>query len=103
MPDPGFYYHYKHDPAGSVNNYAYEITGIGHHTEIENLDASAMVIYRPLYEARVYKAGRRSDLRPLAMFMEDVVKNGETMPRFRKVTDPVLIAKLTLIRDTLYL
>ena len=32
-PDPGYYYHFKHDPAGPLNNYAYYIYGVGHHTE----------------------------------------------------------------------
>jgi 8-oxo-dGTP pyrophosphatase MutT (NUDIX family) len=29
----GFYYHYKHDPEGPVNNYAYEVISVGFHTE----------------------------------------------------------------------
>ncbi len=29
----GYYYHYKHDPLGAVNHYAYFIFGAGHHTE----------------------------------------------------------------------
>lgn len=33
VPEVGFYYHYKHDPTGSVNNYAYEVVGVGFHTE----------------------------------------------------------------------
>ena len=49
--EKGFYYHYKHDTQGAVNNYAYEVMGIGHHTEIEGLEPSAMVLYRPLYES----------------------------------------------------
>lgn len=32
-PEKGFYYHYKHDPNGSFDNYAYEVLNIGHHTE----------------------------------------------------------------------
>ena len=32
-PEPGYYYHFKHDPAGPLNNYAYFIYGVGHHTE----------------------------------------------------------------------
>src|SRR6202030_4172939 len=32
-PEPGYYYHYKHDPNGPLNNYAYYIYGVGHHTE----------------------------------------------------------------------
>jgi len=23
LPEPGYYYHFKHDPAGPLNNYAY--------------------------------------------------------------------------------
>jgi hypothetical protein len=30
-PEPGFYYHHKHDPNGPLNNYAYYIYGAGHH------------------------------------------------------------------------
>jgi len=101
-PKPGFYYHYKHDPSGAVNNYAYEVMGIGHHTEISGLDESAMVMYRPLHEARVYTAGRHWDLRPLSMFMEDVEKDGKTMHRFTKIDDKGVIEALTKIRDEMY-
>jgi len=95
QPEIGaFYYHYKHTD-DSVNNYAYEVTGIGHHTEIEGLNESAMVIYRPLYEsAGVYKIGKHYDVRPLVMFMEEVVKDGKTFPRFAKITDEKIIAEL---------
>ena len=62
----------KHDPKGEFNNYAYEIIGIGHHTEMKgNFEESAMMIYRPLYEsAKVYNAGKRYDLRPLERFVK---------------------------------
>jgi hypothetical protein len=33
LPEPGYYYHFKHDPDGPLNNYAYYIYGVGHHTE----------------------------------------------------------------------
>src|ERR1043166_6006960 len=103
MPENEFYYHYKNDPGGAIHNYAYEVMGIGHHTEIKGLDESAMVMYRPLYEASVFKAGKHWDLRPLKMFMETVEKNGATMPRFRKIKDPLVVQELTKIRDTMYL
>ncbi len=102
IPENGFYYHYKHDASGAVNNYAYEVMGIGHHTEIDGLDESAMVMYRPLYDASVFKIGKHWDLRPLGMFMEDVTKDGTTFPRFSKITDENLIAQLVEIRDTMY-
>lgn len=102
-PEPGFYYHYKHDPNGDVGNYAYEVLNIGHHTEIEGLEESAMVVYRPLYEsAGVYKIGKHWDVRPLGMFMESVVKDGKEMQRFRKINDPEIISKLKKIREKIY-
>lgn len=101
-PEKGFYYHYKHDPMGSVGNYAYEVLNVGHHTEIDGLDESAMVVYRPLYEASVYKIGKHWDVRPLRMFMETVAKDGKTMPRFTKVTDPEIISQLENIKIEMY-
>lgn len=100
--EKGFYYHYKHDPAGTVNNYAYEVMGIGHHTEIDGLAESAMVMYRPIYEASVYKAGKHWYLRPFGMFTEDVTKDGSTFPRFKKIEDPAVIAELAKIRGEMY-
>ena len=104
-PEKGFYYHYKHDPQGSVNNYAYEVMGIGHHTEVEGLEESAMVMYRPLYEsAGVYIAGKHWDVRPLKMFMDkNFEKDGKIIPeRFIKITDEKVITELIKIRDEMY-
>ena len=58
-PEPGFYYHYKHDPDGPLNNYAYYIYGVGHHTEDDCRPEDAfMQVYRPLYEeAYAYRNG----------------------------------------------
>jgi len=100
MPEKGFYYHYKHDPTGPFNNYAYEVMGVGHHTEEEE---SYFVVYRPLYEsAFVYKKGKLFDIRPLGMFMESVTKDGKTFPRFAKITDPELIRRLEEQRGRMY-
>ena len=33
LPEPGYYYHFKHDRDGPLNNYANYIYGVGHHTE----------------------------------------------------------------------
>ena len=103
VPEPGFYYHYKHDPQGTVNNYAYEVIGTGCHTEDDcrPIDAN-LVVYRPLYESSVYKAGKLFDIRPLEMFMEDVTKNGATIPRFKKIIEPTVLAELETIRRTMY-
>ncbi len=104
VPEKGFYYHYKHDPDGPVNNYAYEVVGVGHHTEdylpIEDV---LMAVYRPLYEdAGVYKAGKLFDLRPLKMFMEFITKEGKTFPRFKKIVDEGVIKELEAIRARMY-
>jgi hypothetical protein len=103
FPEPGFYYHYKHDPAGPVNGYAYEVLGVGHHTEDDcrPMDAN-MLVYRPLYEAFVYTHGKMFDLRPLHMFFETAQKDGKTVQRFQKVEDPAAIKELTAIRDRMY-
>lgn len=99
VPEPGFYYHYKHNPFGPVNNYAYEVLGVGCHTELPDVN---MVVYRPLYpEAPVYKAGRFFDLRPLATFME-VAEESKPFRRFRKISDPVVISELEVIKLEMY-
>jgi hypothetical protein len=108
VPEVGFYYHYKHDLNGTVNNYAYEVIGVGFHTEDDFRPGEAhFLIYRPLYEASVYKASKELgvacfDARPLEMWMEDVTKDGQIFPRFQKITDPVIIAELKKIRSEMY-
>lgn len=103
VPENGFYYHYKHDPSGAVNNYAYEVVGVGHHTEDDcRPEDCNMVVYRPIYEAGVYKAGKLFDIRPLDMFLSDVVKDGKTFPRVQKITDQKVIEELKAIRDKMY-
>jgi hypothetical protein len=66
MPGAGVYYHYKHDPNGPLNNYAYCIYGVGHHTEDDCRPEDAfMQVYRRLYEtAYAYRDGGMFDLRP---------------------------------------
>ncbi len=108
VPEPGFYYHYKHDPNGEVNNYAYEILGVGFHTEKHAREEERhFLLYRPLYDASVYKASQELgvpcfDTRPLEMAMSTVEPGGERIPRFTKIIDPVVIAKLEKIREEMY-
>lgn len=97
LPDLGFYYHYKHDPSGEINNYAYEVTGFARHTE----DKSFLVLYIPLYENEWFKPVD-FQARPLTMFMEEVSKDGVIKKRFTKITDPKVVAELTAIRDRIY-
>ncbi len=102
VPESGYYYHYKHNPNGEVNNYSYEVLGVGFHTEDDCREQDqVMVVYRPLYtEAQVYLAGRSYDLRPLEMFMESVLEKG--VMRFVKITDPLVIAQLNEMRLKMY-
>lgn len=94
VPAKGFYYHYKHDPEKSINDHAYEVVGVGVHTEDDcRPEDTNMVVYRPLYEASVFKAGKLFDLRPLEMWMGKVSKNAKVMPRFERITDPEVIRK----------
>ena len=107
-PELGFYYHYKHDSSGAFNNYAYEVIGVGFHTEDETRPGEEhFVIYRPLYDATVYKAAKELgvscfDARPLEMWMGDVTKDGKTFPRFTKITDPVVIVQLEKVLGEMY-
>ena len=103
VPEKGFYYHYKHDPKGILNNYAYEVVGVGHHTEDDCQPEDAnMFVYRPIYESSVYMAGKLFDLRPLEMWMGEVIKDGKSFPRFSKITDYAVIAELKKIRKEMY-
>ncbi len=99
----GFYYHYKHDPKGEWDNGLYEILNVGHHTEIDGLDESAMVVYRPLFkEAPVYKAGRHWDIKPVCMFIQQAIKDGRIVDRYTLITDVELIEKCKNIAEELY-
>jgi hypothetical protein len=103
VPENGFYYHYKHDPNGEINNYAYEVLGVGCHTEDDCREEDVhMVVYRPLYESSVYKAGKLFDLRPLEMWLSNEEKTGKGLPRFRKITDTTALAALMKIKEQMY-
>lgn len=108
VPEPGFYYNHKHDSRGPVNDHAYEVIGLGFHTEKEeDSDEKHFVIYRPLYEAFVFKTSRELgvpcfDVRPLEMWTEDVMKDNVAVPRFQKITDTSVIAQLMEIRNKMY-
>ena len=105
LPEFGFYYHYKHDPAGEVNNYAYEVIGVGYHTESDcEMRDLYMVQYLPLYDSFVYRLGKGklNDARPLDMFMAKVTRDEGEISRFTKITDEAVIAQLREIRNRMY-
>ena len=103
VPEKGYYYHYKHDPTAGFNNYAYEVLGVGIHSEDDcSPEDLNMVIYRPLYDSFVFTKGKFFDIRPLEMFMEEVNKDGKTFPRFIKITDKMLIEKFDQLKNEMY-
>ncbi|MFT4767044.1 MAG: hypothetical protein ACI8RN_000168 [Glaciecola sp.] len=61
---PGRYRHYK--------GADYEVIGVARHSETEE----HLALYRPLY------GDRGLWVRPLAMFQENVVVDGKSLPRF---------------------
>ena len=66
-PRPGRYRHYKGNP--------YLVLGVARHSET----TEELVVYRMLYgDFSLW-------IRPRAMFMETVVINGQTLPRFAYV------------------
>lgn len=116
LPEPGFYYHYKHDPEmlrddcpdADIRNYAYEVLpSFGLYTEETDEDLFH-VDYLPLYPwAKVYEISRAvgricEDHRPVSMFLQDVETSTYKGPRFRKITDAALIKRLTEVRDQMY-
>ena len=77
FPPTGVYEHYKSTPE---DRRYYQVLGFARHTETEEIVA----VYIPLYIIPEH-AGLRMQVRPLKMFMETVVHNGKTMPRFRYI------------------
>lgn len=102
VPEKGFYYHYKHDSKGLINNYAYEVLGLCKNTEkTDEDDDRYMVLYRPLYQNTYLKPADYS-IRPLCMFIENVMQNGVSIPRFRKINNPVIIGKIEREKTKIY-
>jgi len=109
VPKIGFYHHYKHDSVKGIHHYAYEVLGVGLHTESNCRPEDVyMVIYRPLYEsAHVYKTSLCLgipcfDIRPLEMWMSNVKKDELYIPRFTLITDKIKNTNLTLVRNRMY-
>ncbi|QJU08814.1 DUF1653 domain-containing protein [Candidatus Saccharibacteria bacterium oral taxon 488] len=63
---------YRHSKSGKL----YEVIGLALETETEDL----LVIYRPLYENEYELFAR-----PVSMFTETVVLDGQSVPRFENV------------------
>jgi hypothetical protein len=69
----GKYQHYK-------GNF-YQVLGTARHSE--DLDQE-FVVYKPLYKSTLFKKDMFC-IRPKDMFLEDVIINGKTVPRFKYI------------------
>lgn len=67
---PGLYEHYK----GGL----YRVLGVGKHSET----LEALVVYEPCYESET-----RLWVRPQALFLGTVLKEGKRVPRFKKLSE----------------
>ena len=74
-PKPGIYEHYK--------GKRYEVIGVAHHSET----LEELVVYRALYEIPEFGINSLW-VRPKKMFMENVMVDGKTVPRFRPIHNP---------------
>ncbi len=112
VPEPGFYHHFKRNPNGPAREGAYEVLGIGFHTEAGTMVAPPysqehFVNYRPLYEHQLYKLTRRFGIlcvftKPLGLWFSEAQRSGVYIPRYQKITDRAVIAELERIRDSMY-
>ncbi len=76
-PPTGVYEHYKSTPGS--RRYC-QIIGLARHTETNE----ELVVYIPPYVIPKHK-GLQLQVRPLEMFTENVVVDGQTQPRFRYI------------------
>lgn len=92
MPRPKvgeLYYHFKHNP-DVFNDHAYEIVGFGFSTDSDR----EVVLYRPLYPSILDGTEMTLMCRALDDFIGQVERDGRTVDRFIKITDPEIIEKL---------
>lgn len=69
--EPGIYKHYK----GNL----YEVIGVARHSET----LGKMVVYKATYQ----KEGENLWVRPLNMFLENVLVDGKEIKRFQKISN----------------
>jgi hypothetical protein len=103
LPEPGVYYHFKHDPDGPVNNYAYYIYGVGHHTEDDCRTEDAFIQVYTGHYTRRHSLPERRPLRPApAAHVKPAEWKGKRVKRFTRIVDPGVIAQLAAIKTRMY-
>ena len=80
----GRYQHYK----GKI----YEVLGVAKHSETEE----ELVIYKALYNSKQFGSNALW-ARSKKMFLEDVIVEGERIPRFRHISDQSTLHQKTTI------
>lgn len=91
-----FYYHKRHQ-TDDIYNYAYQVVGLGFHTETEEI----MVAYTPLYtHNNVVEQKLQFYLRPLSLWTT-VAENGQPA-RFTLINDPEIIKLLNIRKEEMY-
>ncbi len=76
-PNVGVYEHYKSTPE---DRRYYQVIGFARHTETEEI----LAVYIPLYVIPEH-TGLRLQVRPLDMFIENLLVGGQSVPRFRYI------------------
>lgn len=74
---PGIYYHYK------SKEKLYKVIGVAKHTET----MEDMVVYQALYDIPELGGEGVMFVRPLKMFLENVIVDGKEVPRFEFVRE----------------
>jgi len=101
VPRPGFHYHFKRKPDQPINSCAYEVIGISWNAENDKEDEEPVVVYRSLYDpsSPIPGTGQALDHRRVSNFFEMVDREGKSVPRFVRVTNPEDYQRLKAIRD----
>lgn len=105
IPLLGFYYHFKHDPKGEINNGVYEFVDL----KYDSLDEEWKAVYRSLSaDDKLYQLGHFEYTQPLKRFLGEVEvrvgkgKKTKMVPRFTKIEDRRIIGILQGLRSVMY-
>lgn len=97
-PELGYYYRYQHDSSGAFNNYAYCIYGLGHQPKMIAVQKMRSCRSTGLYTKTAYAPGMAG----CSIGDKPAIVNGIEVPRFAKITDPEVIARLAAIKARVY-
>ncbi len=107
LPTPGFYYHWKHDPKNpdGIFDHAYEFLGPLHDATLSDEQGylvASRYAYRPLYESASIYPGKGVNSRPIGQMTDNVDKPEYKGPRFIRIAEPALSAKMEERKRKMY-